>query len=172
MADQAAYEALTLEELKGRFGEVGRWFSEHKRRLGHGSQLQGPDSATTVWFRADSKPLVKDGLFLEGKEIVGGYVDADVANLDEALAIARSWPGAGTVEIRPVTQRRILRNATASPASALAEFFSEEAGRLTASLVRRFSDFNLAEESIQDALVAALESWPRESIPDRPVRGS
>lgn len=68
MADQAAYEALTLEELRARFGEVGRWFSEHKGSLEHGSQLQGPDSATTVWFRADSKPLVKDGLFLEGKE--------------------------------------------------------------------------------------------------------
>ena len=34
--------------------------------------------------------------------------------------------------------------------------------------MRRFHDFDLAEESTQDAVVAALESWPREGKPDRP----
>jgi RNA polymerase sigma factor (sigma-70 family) len=53
-------------------------------------------------------------------------------------------------------------------ASVLAEVVREEAGRVTAALMRRFGDFDLAEESSQDALVAALESWPRNGIPDRP----
>ncbi|HEY0493641.1 MAG TPA: RNA polymerase sigma factor, partial [Candidatus Dormibacteraeota bacterium] len=58
----------------------------------------------------------------------------------------------------------------ANPAAAadLADIFREETGRVTAALMRRFHDFDLAEESTQDAVVAALESWPREGKPDRP----
>jgi len=105
-ADQAAFDTLTPEELKQRYGQVGRWFAENQGRLGHGNQLQGPDSATTVRFQADGEPIVKDGLFLEGKEIIGGYTEVEVANLDEALAMAKSWPGRGTVEISAVVQQR------------------------------------------------------------------
>jgi hypothetical protein len=104
--DQAAFDALSPEELKQRYAQVGRWFAENHARLGPGNQLQGPESATTVRFQRDGKPIVKDGLFLEGKEIIGGYTEVDVANLDEALAMAKSWPGRGTVEIRPVIQQR------------------------------------------------------------------
>jgi RNA polymerase sigma factor (sigma-70 family) len=52
--------------------------------------------------------------------------------------------------------------------SALAEVFREEAGRITAALMRRFGDFDLAEECTQDALVAALERWPRDGVPVNP----
>jgi RNA polymerase sigma-70 factor (ECF subfamily) len=34
--------------------------------------------------------------------------------------------------------------------------------------VRSLGDFDLAEECVQDALVAALEHWPREGVPDNP----
>ena len=61
-----------------------------------------------------------------------------------------------------------MSSAPAPAASALGEVFREEAGRITAALIRRFGDFDLAEECAQDALVAALESWPRDGIPDRP----
>ena len=47
--------------------------------------------------------------------------------------------------------------------------FREEAGRLTASLVRLLGDFDLAEEIISDALVEALERWPRDGLPERPA---
>jgi RNA polymerase sigma factor (sigma-70 family) len=50
----------------------------------------------------------------------------------------------------------------------VAAVFREEAGRLTAALVRSLGDFDLAEECVQDALVAALEHWPRSGIPDNP----
>ena len=50
----------------------------------------------------------------------------------------------------------------------MAAVFREEAGRLTAALVRSLGDFDLAEECVQDALVAALEHWPRTGIPDNP----
>ncbi|MBV8086938.1 MAG: sigma-70 family RNA polymerase sigma factor [Chloroflexi bacterium] len=51
---------------------------------------------------------------------------------------------------------------------AAAAAFREEAGRLTASLVRQLGDFELAEELVQDALVTALERWPFEGIPAKP----
>ena len=105
-ADQAAFDALTPEDLGARYAQVGRWFAEHRERLGHGNQLQGPETGTTVSFQGGGRPIVKDGLFLEGKELVGGYTEVEVADLDEALAMAKSWPGGGTVEIRPVLEQR------------------------------------------------------------------
>jgi len=50
----------------------------------------------------------------------------------------------------------------------VAAVFHEEAGRLTAALTKRLGDFDLAEECVQDALVSALEHWPREGIPNNP----
>ncbi len=44
----------------------------------------------------------------------------------------------------------------------------EERGRLTAALVRILHDWDLAEELVQDAVVAALEHWPSDGIPRNP----
>ncbi|MFL5731618.1 MAG: hypothetical protein ACJ78Q_00335 [Chloroflexia bacterium] len=41
--------------------------------------------------------------------------------------------------------------------AALASVFRDEAGRLTAALVRILGDFDVAEEIVQDALLVALE---------------
>jgi RNA polymerase sigma factor (sigma-70 family) len=43
-----------------------------------------------------------------------------------------------------------------------------ESPRLIAALVRMVHDVGLAEDLAQDALVAALEQWPREGVPDNP----
>jgi RNA polymerase sigma factor (sigma-70 family) len=50
-----------------------------------------------------------------------------------------------------------------------ADVFREEAAPVTAALIRRFGDFDLAEECVQDAMVAALETWPRDGVPARPA---
>jgi RNA polymerase sigma-70 factor (ECF subfamily) len=50
----------------------------------------------------------------------------------------------------------------------LGEVFREEAGRVTASLTRRFGYFELAEDCTQEAFVEALRSWPGQGIPIRP----
>ena len=52
--------------------------------------------------------------------------------------------------------------------AALAAVFREEAGLLTAALVRILGDFDVAEEIVQDALLVALERWPVYGIPERP----
>ncbi|HEY2594118.1 MAG TPA: DUF6596 domain-containing protein, partial [Chloroflexota bacterium] len=51
----------------------------------------------------------------------------------------------------------------------LERVFREEAGRLTASLVRHLGDFDLAEELVSEAVVEALERWPRDGAPERPA---
>jgi RNA polymerase sigma-70 factor (ECF subfamily) len=44
----------------------------------------------------------------------------------------------------------------------------EERVRLTAALLRLIGDWDLAEDLVQDAAVAALEHWPHDGIPDNP----
>jgi len=58
--------------------------------------------------------------------------------------------------------------ASVTTATVIADVFRDEAGRLTATLVRLLGDFDLAEDLVQDALVSALEHWPTEGIPRRP----
>lgn len=51
---------------------------------------------------------VADGPFAESKEAIGGYFYLQVANLDEAIAIAQQCPGlefGAKVEVRPVAER-------------------------------------------------------------------
>ena len=43
-----------------------------------------------------------------------------------------------------------------------------ESARLIAGLARMVGDVGLAEDMAQDALVAAMETWPRSGVPDNP----
>jgi hypothetical protein len=103
-ADAAAFAAMSPDELRQRYAEVGRWFGEHKDKIKYTDQLQHPSTATTVRFdwSGNAEPVVTDGPFIEAKEQVGGYASIEVSDLDEALRMARTWPGRGSVEIRPV----------------------------------------------------------------------
>ena len=59
-------------------------------------------------------------------------------------------------------------DARAAVDAALTTVFREEAGRVTAALVRFLDDFDLAEDLVQEAIVEALEHWPKEGIPNKP----
>jgi RNA polymerase sigma-70 factor (ECF subfamily) len=50
----------------------------------------------------------------------------------------------------------------------LAETYRAESRRVFASLIRLLGDFDLAEEALHDAFVAAAEQWPRTGVPDQP----
>jgi RNA polymerase sigma factor (sigma-70 family) len=52
---------------------------------------------------------------------------------------------------------------------AIEAVFRIEAPKLIASLARIVRDVGIAEELAQDALVAALEQWPRDGVPERPA---
>ena len=43
-----------------------------------------------------------------------------------------------------------------------------ESARVIASVARMVRDVGLAEDLAQDALVAALEQWPKSGVPERP----
>jgi RNA polymerase sigma-70 factor (ECF subfamily) len=43
-----------------------------------------------------------------------------------------------------------------------------ERGRVLATLIRVTGDIDLAEDAVQDAVVRALERWPREGVPENP----
>ena len=51
---------------------------------------------------------------------------------------------------------------------AIETVFRIEQARLIAGLARMLRDVGLAEELAQDALVSALEQWPKSGIPDKP----
>jgi RNA polymerase sigma-70 factor, ECF subfamily len=48
------------------------------------------------------------------------------------------------------------------------EVYRGESRRVLATLIRLLGDFDLAEEALHDAFIAAVERWPREGVPDNP----
>jgi len=50
----------------------------------------------------------------------------------------------------------------------IGQVFREEAGRVTASLTRRYGNFELAEDCTQEAFIEALRTWPGQGLPARP----
>ena len=67
-----------------------------------GAGLLTPDTATTLRI-SGGEWQVEDGPFADTKELLGGFVIIDVADLDAALAWAARAPcaAAGSVEVRP-----------------------------------------------------------------------
>ena len=51
----------------------------------------------------------------------------------------------------------------------LDELIRREGGQVLATLIRLTDDFDLAEDAVQEAVVAALEAWPRTGPPDNPA---
>ena len=47
--------------------------------------------------------------------------------------------------------------------------YRNEWGRIVATLIRSFGDFDVAEEAAQDAFAAALKQWPADGIPSSPA---
>jgi predicted RNA polymerase sigma factor len=52
--------------------------------------------------------------------------------------------------------------------AALEKFLREESGRLVGSLTRQLGNFDLAEESVQEAILEALSQWPISGVPEEP----
>jgi len=105
--DGARFAALSPDELRAQYARVGQWWQEHQSKITGGEQLQHPNTATTVrrTFAGDGSVVVTDGPYIETKEQIGGFAIIEVEDLDEALRMARTWPG-GSVEIRPVVTQR------------------------------------------------------------------
>ena len=84
------------------YAKVGEWWEAHGSVIKEGHELHPARAATTIDCESG---VVTDGPFLEAKEAVGGYAIVEVADLDAAIAMARTWPASAHVEIRPVIER-------------------------------------------------------------------
>jgi hypothetical protein len=104
------FRSFPEEVQKAALARVSQWQEEQTAagRLLEGHRLQPASTATTVRLQhgqnglPTGKALITDGPFIDAKERIGGYVIIDVPDLDTAIAMAKSWPAGGTVEIRPV----------------------------------------------------------------------
>lgn len=81
---------------------VNKWMADNASKIRAKGKLQPALTATTVRLDAGPEPVITDGPFVEGKEVVSGYAEVEVADLDEALRMVRTWPGCPLVEIRPL----------------------------------------------------------------------
>jgi len=95
---------LTAEEYQAWSSEIMAWYEKNSASgalADGGHQLQGPETAKTVRVGA-----VIDGPFIESKEVLGGYSVLESETIDEAVEVAKSWPGVDrglvTMELRPV----------------------------------------------------------------------
>jgi len=85
-----------------------RW-AEAGKVLPGGAELQPSSTAKTVGPGADGQPAVTDGPYLELKEVVGGFIHLAADDIDDAVAVAATWPGIAAVgdrvEVRPIMER-------------------------------------------------------------------
>jgi RNA polymerase sigma-70 factor, ECF subfamily len=58
--------------------------------------------------------------------------------------------------------------ATGTITQTIEAIYRTESRRIFATLVRLLGDFDLAEEALQNAFVAAMQQWPRDGIPANP----
>jgi hypothetical protein len=102
-----AAQNLTEADGQAWYGEIGAWYEKGGGGSGKlvetGYQLAPGNTAKTV--RASG---VTDGPFMETKEALGGYSVLDTDTIEEAVEIAKTWPGVDrgwmTVEVRPVIE--------------------------------------------------------------------
>ncbi len=108
MFTRAAWEDTgPVDEQHKRYTQIGEWWGKlaAQGKIGEGHQLQPPHTATTVVLNRGQSQIM-DGPFMEAKEAIGGYGIFEVADLDEAIALVRTFPSPESkAEIRPVLQR-------------------------------------------------------------------
>jgi hypothetical protein len=105
--DREAWETLPDETRAQHSIRVGQWFAEHRSQIRSSNQFSESYTATTVFFPPGGRPLVLDGPF-EGTGVIDGSAEIEVADLDEALQLAETWPfrwpAHSVVEIRPLVE--------------------------------------------------------------------
>ena len=52
--------------------------------------------------------------------------------------------------------------------AAIAKVYREEAGKITATLIRVLGNFEAAEDVLQEAVAVALTQWSKAGVPDKP----
>jgi len=105
--DERAFEQMGDEKQKQMLAEsIALTHQLHaNRQYLSASPLQPAATAVIVRVR-EGKPMVTDGPFIETREQIAGYFLIDAEDLNDAVRIAATVPGAriGTVEVRPLRE--------------------------------------------------------------------
>jgi hypothetical protein len=96
-------EGLSDEELQEVIGRLMGWFDG----VSKSGKVKGgqPLARSGKFVSGKNGRVVADGPFAESKEVIGGYLMLDVETLEEALAIAKSYPCLQydiSIEVRPL----------------------------------------------------------------------
>jgi hypothetical protein len=102
-------DAVPPERIGAAYGALAGWFEEHDEAfIGCGAQLQPPSDATTIRHGADGDHETADGPYSSAAETLIGFSLMDVADMDAAVGIARTWPllslPGSAIEVRPVVE--------------------------------------------------------------------
>ena len=110
-ADEDAWMALPEAERSAAIGRIGQWFGERAAAgtIVDGTRLAGGRRGTTTVRlgriqRTGEAPIVTDGPFVEAKEAIGSYAVVEARDRAEAVAIAKTWPAGGLVEVRAIDE--------------------------------------------------------------------
>src|SRR6266571_7711033 len=80
----------------------------------------------------------------------------------------RCDPSGSTSVPRRGSARPVPEDAAGQVRDLVDAVYRAESRRVLATLIRLLGDFELAEEALHDAFVAALERWPRDGVPAHP----
>ena len=107
--EEQDFSEMTPEQGEAAMQEIFAWFEKWGaagKIADSGVHLQPTSTAKTVRVGADGVPVVTDGPYLELKEVIGGLVVLEADDIDDAIAVAGTWPGmagvTASVEVRPI----------------------------------------------------------------------
>ncbi|HEY1486662.1 MAG TPA: YciI family protein [Micromonosporaceae bacterium] len=106
VGSEAEWESGTPEEIEAGMREVFAWFEKWGptgKIADGGARLDRAATAKTIRPGA----VVTDGPFADLKEAIGGIVMLEADSIDDAVAVARTWPrltGSTKVEVRPIIE--------------------------------------------------------------------
>ncbi len=134
-----------------------------------GDRLRPPEDAVGVRVRG-GKVLVTDGPFSETKESIAGFdvLEAPTWTPRSPSRPSTPWRTAArsscTLHGRWTSTGPELTPAT----DPVEDAFRTEWARVLGAVARSTGDLDLAEESAQEAFAAALRTWGRDGVPERP----
>jgi hypothetical protein len=106
--DEREFGDPTPAQAEATEREIVGWFEKWGQAgkiANPGVHLQPTSTAKTIRPVADGSLVVTDGPYLELKEVIGGLVVLEADDLDDAIAVAKTWPGlagSASIEVRAV----------------------------------------------------------------------
>lgn len=109
--DVELWDRMTVDEQQGEVQRHVEWFRRYRESIVGGEELDEPRTVKTLRPGPQQRGvIVTDGPYVEAKEILGGFVILDAADIDDALRIASDWPSLSTmpnvtVQLQPAVVR-------------------------------------------------------------------